>query len=250
MLESCEHPEKENLHLFQKPYGRGDLSEKVCHVLMCAVPVKGGRALANEMVEFNLNAKTIDWLFSLYPEAKKSHAITDYVFKQIDHSTTDEKSGKKRKKTVKELFAGGIDTLCEIFTSPFLRAHNCNTFIVHCVPARTFMCEQFSGDSGLAPEWEIFRDVDIGGKLAHQSYLNVYADQKNLNKFVELIERQQVELDIKVDLSKLQKRLRAMAALPEANSFPHLKDVVVEFSSEEEMLAKREEFLAWSRQYN
>ncbi|KAK5700426.1 hypothetical protein LTR17_022928 [Elasticomyces elasticus] len=157
---------------------------------MCAVPVKGGRALANEVVELNLNAKTINWLFGLYPEAKESHAITDYVFKQIDHSMTDEKM---------------------------------------------FMCEQFSGDSGLAPEWEIFRDVDIGGKL-------------DLNKFVELIERQQIELDIKVDLSGLQKRLHAMSGEDDAKSFPNLNKVTVQVKTLEEMAVKREQFKAKRRE--
>ncbi|KAK3614422.1 hypothetical protein LTR56_027263 [Elasticomyces elasticus] len=239
--------EHAQIYLYQKPKCSGDLSEKVLHLLMCAVPdKKDGQTLKNEMPEFLEDAATIDWLYEMYPEARDSHGVHDHVFKRINHGKEDEKSGKWRKKKVpEELYAGGVDKLCEnLFDKAFLEAHEFDVLIVHCVPARGFVSREFGGED----DWGINRDVDIGGKVrtvvfqAHPTYLHIYADQKNLNKFVELIERQQTELDIKVDLSKLQKRLRAMSALPEAKCYPHLKNVVVEFSSQEEMAAKKEEY--------
>ncbi|KAK5730409.1 hypothetical protein LTR15_000346 [Elasticomyces elasticus] len=239
--------EHAQIYLYQKPKCSGDLSEKVLHLLMCAVPdEKGGQTLKNEMPEFLEDAATVGWLYEMYPEARDSHGVHDHVFKRINHGKEDEKSGKWRKKKVpEELYAGGVDKLCEnLFDKAFLEAHEFDVLIVHCVPARGFVSREFGGED----DWGINRDVDIGGKFAHPTYLHVYADQKNLNKFVELIERQQIELDIKVDLSKLQKRLRAMAVQPEAKSYPHLKDVVVNFSSQEEMLVKKEQFKAKRRE--
>ncbi|KAK4889884.1 hypothetical protein LTR27_011397 [Elasticomyces elasticus] len=133
------------------------MSRKVCHILMCAVPVKGQNL--EEMPEFHLDAPTIDWLFEMYPGAKDSHAITDLVFKRSPHSKTDEQTGP-------EPSEGGVDALCELFNIPFSQEHNADTCIVHSVPSRDFMFRRFEGESDLESTWDIFRGIDIGGKLA------------------------------------------------------------------------------------
>ncbi|KAK3646561.1 hypothetical protein LTR56_000465 [Elasticomyces elasticus] len=136
--------------------------------------------------------------------------------------------------------ASDVDKLCETrFDKAFLESHEREVLIVHCVPARALVSREYGGED----DWGISRDVDIGGKLvsivsmdsiptttcevfqAHPTCLHVHADQKNPNKVVELIERQQAKVDITVGPSKLQERLRKIAPLPKAQCYPHLKAI-------------------------
>ncbi|KAK5718254.1 hypothetical protein LTR17_015704 [Elasticomyces elasticus] len=155
LLRPSNQPEY-NLHLYRKPYGRGDLSERVCHNLMCAVPVKD--QTLEEMPEFHLDAPTIDWLFEMYPEAKDNHAIADLVFKGIQHGNTEEQTGP-------DPFEGGVDVLCKISIIPFVQDHNADTFVVHSEPSKASMCRPFEDESDLEPKWDIFCGSDIGGKF-------------------------------------------------------------------------------------
>ncbi|KAK5727634.1 hypothetical protein LTR17_012594 [Elasticomyces elasticus] len=118
--------------------------------------------------------------------------------------------------------ASDIDKLCETrFDKAFLESHECEVLIVHCVPVRGLVSREY----GREDDWDINRDVADGGKQAHPTCLHVHADQKNPNKVVELIERQQTKLDVKIGLSKLQERLRTMAPLPKAQCYPHLNAI-------------------------
>lgn len=244
------------------------MDEPVVHLLTCATlprdPPKTPDEFPQQPAAFREEPWTIQFVYSMFPDAASSHAVHDLHSKQKEHvdpppepvkpgSTIVRCAPGSKRIDVRVLIRE--DGLLERHTElarTYLEIHNHGIAVIYGEDPIRFAIRDFNiaanARAPCAELWGIYENVTIGGQqrivvlMPHPAWMGVYASQAKLKRVVVILERLAIDFDVTIDISRLQARVRAYASSAEnedAAKYPQLRHLTIPCRSPEEIRLER-----------